>query len=138
MALLGIDYGTKKIGLAKSVQSLAVPFMILENKGDDFVIEKIQHICKEEGIVQVVVGIPLSIKNEQGGKAESQSVHTNKVLQFMKRLQDKLTIDVVGEDERMSTKMAKTLNKGISRDKHDDDISAMLILQAYLDRERLS
>lgn len=127
MSILGIDYGDKKIGLAKSAGSLAVPFMILENKGHDFVLKKIKEVCESEDIDAIVVGVPTSL----GGGKESEQY--KKVLDFIGKLSS-LNKKIIHEDERLSTKMARNISKNIKNRGDDDATSAMLILQSYLDK----
>lgn len=127
MSILGIDYGDKKIGLAKSVGNLAVPLKILENKGSDFVFKNIENICAEEQIEQIVVGMPRS----HSGRENAQE---KKVEDFIKNLKELLHIEVIPEDERMSTLQAQKLGVGLKGRGDDDAIAAMLILQSYLDK----
>lgn len=127
MSILGIDYGDKKIGLAKSVGNLAVPLKILENKGSDFVFKNIENICAEEQIEQIVVGMPRS----HSGRENAQE---KKVEDFIKNLKELLHIEIIPEDERLSTREAQKLSRGVKKGKDDDAVSAMLILQSYLDK----
>src|SRR3989338_6403298 len=120
MSILGIDYGDKKIGLAKSAGSLAVPFMILENKGNNFVLKRIKEVCESESIDAIVVGVPSSLG---GGKESDQH---KKVLDFIKIL-SVLHKKIFQEDERLSTKMAKKISKDIKNRGDDDATSAMII-----------
>ena len=127
MSILGIDYGDKKIGLAKSAGRLAVPLMILENKGSNFVLKKIQEVCESEDIEAMVVGVPVSLKG--GGESKQHK----KVLDFIKKL-SVLNKKIILEDERLSTKMAYNISKDVKKRGEDDATSAMLILQNYLDK----
>jgi len=125
MSILGIDYGEKKIGLAKSAGSLAVSLGIIEN--DNMLFQKIKEICEQGSIERIVVGVPhphSGEKNEQQKKSE----------QFVNNLKQQLQIEVVIEDERMSTAEAQKLGKGLKKGADDDAIAAMLILQSYLDK----
>ncbi len=129
MTFLGIDYGEKKIGLAKSAGSLAVPFMILENKGNDFILKRIKEVCESENIDAIVVGVPTSLG---GGKESDQH---KKVLDFISHLSS-LNKKIIHEDERLSTKMARNISKDIKNRGEDDATSAMIILQNYLDKNQ--
>lgn len=130
MSILGIDYGDKKIGLAKSAGSLAVPFMILENKGYDFVLKKIKEVCESESIDTIVIGVPTSLTGEK------ESGQHKKVLDFISKLSS-LHITIIQEDERLSTKMAHNISKDMKNRGDDDATSAMLILQSYLDKQKI-
>lgn len=127
MTILGIDYGERKIGLAKSAGNLAVPLCIIEN--DKNLFQKIKDICEKEEIEKIVVGVPYthgSKKNQQIKKIES---FINKLKRYMK-------MEIVSEDERLSTLQAQKLWRGLGKEKDDDAVSAMLILQSYLDKQR--
>lgn len=123
MSFLGLDYGEKKIGLAKSAGSLAVPLCVIENNSR--VIQNIEEICQQEGISKIIVGMPKGMKGQAGSQSE-------KVQSFVGKLRRHLYQDIITEDERLSSKQAKRL---LERQKAQDDaVAAMLILQSYLDR----
>jgi putative transcription antitermination factor YqgF len=117
MKSLGIDYGAKRIGLAKSAGKTAVPFGIIENDAGLF--GRISRICDEENIEKIVVGMPYA--NEENDQMRDPQL-------FVDKLKKLLFIEVVIEDERMSTQMAK--KRGVD----DDSVAAMYILQSYLDK----
>ncbi|KKQ56941.1 MAG: hypothetical protein US74_C0009G0026 [Parcubacteria group bacterium GW2011_GWA2_38_13] len=125
MTILGLDYGEKKIGVAKSAGSLAVTFCIIQN--DKVLFQKIKEICEQQNIEKIVVGVPYP----HSGNASDQQ---KKSEQFVKDLKQELSIDVVAEDERMSSQMAQKLGVGLKRGEEDDAIAAMLVLQSYLDK----
>ena len=125
MTILGLDYGEKKIGVAKSAGSLAVTFCIIQN--DKILFQRIKEICEQQNIEKIVVGIPYP----HSGNASDQQ---KKSEQFVKDLKQELSIDVVAEDERMSSQMAQKLGVGLKRGEEDDAIAAMLVLQSYLDK----
>ena len=127
MSLLGIEYGNKKIGLAKSAGAMAVPFGILENRGVDDAIDTLKKLCTTEKIEKIIVGVP---KNLAGGKS-GQQLET--VRKFIKKL-SALGLPIIEEDERMSTKLAKGLQKGMQYSGADDASAAAVILQSYLDK----
>lgn len=139
MSILGIDYGDKKVGLAKSVNGQALPLVILENKNWSFLLLEIKKICQQENIFQIIVGVPLSLGAKKNSEflreADRQNEQMKKVLSFIDFLKSNLNIPVEMEDERLSTKMANSLNKGAGRKQPEDAIAAMLILQNYLDKK---
>lgn len=131
MKLLGLDYGNKYIGLALADDEtrIASPFKILENQGDDFVIEALKKICGEEGIEKIVIGLPLGLANQ-----ESRQFKT--VADFIAKLKNNLNIPVETEDERLSTVSANNLIKEQKkRGERNDSVAAMVILQSYLDKK---
>jgi len=65
---LAIDYGTKRIGLAISHASLAVPLEVIEYQTQDEVIARIRQICQEHQIAQLLLGISEQQMAEQTKK----------------------------------------------------------------------
>lgn len=126
MKLLGVDYGTKKIGIAVSDEfgTLAFPYDILENNKKFF--SCFTDICKKENIQGVVIGKSIDYKR-----------NPNKVFEEARHLQEKiereLNLPVYLHDETLTTQEAKRM-----QDKHSklDASAAALILQGYLDKKR--
>ena len=141
MAILGIDYGAKKIGLAKSDEEnrLALPLDILFDKTKEEILEKLKQIFSEHNIEKIVVGVPVSMQN--GGnktfwrQKDLQNEQMKEVLGFINWLKDNIDLPVEIEDERLSTKMANGLRKDLVKKGQDDAVAAMLILQTYLDKQ---
>ena len=124
---LGIDHGAKKIGLATGNDEifLATPLKVLRRKGNEELMRDLKITIEEHQINGIVLGMPLGL---DGGDTEE----TEKVRVFLSLLEKELTISVETVDERLTTKATSKLDvKG-----DDDAVSAMLILQTYLDRER--
>jgi len=123
---LGIDHGDKKIGLAiaDSETKIASPYKILFNNQN--IIEDIKNICLNEEIDLVVIGVPISLKS-------TQSKQTKNVLDFISTLRKKLDLDIIEQDEKLTSQYAQRLIKETKAKKLDDDVAAMLILQSYLD-----
>lgn len=130
MNYLGIDYGEKRVGLATGNDEirLASPFLILENKGRDFLLEEVKKICLEENIQKIVVGMPLTMKSEEGPEAKEIS-------RFVDFLKNNLTLPVETEDERFTSAMVDKLmaESGV---KDRDAVAAMIILQSFFDRKK--
>lgn len=141
MSILGIDYGAKKIGLAKSddEQRLALPLEILANTGRQNVLTRLKEICQEYNIDRIVIGVPISL---QSGKQKTfwwqkdlQNKQMKEVLEFISWLKDNIDLPIEIEDERLTTKMANGLRKDLVKKGPDDAVAAMLILQTYLDKK---
>ncbi len=123
MKLLGIDYGTKRIGFAvgDTDQKIAFPRDVVREhaKALDYVDRMIDH----EGAQKIVMGIPMRHSGEEGGLA-------NEIRAFAKEITEKFGIEVEFQNEIFST---KAIQQGtVSKDKIDA-ASAALILQSYLD-----
>src|SRR3989344_3107317 len=109
MAILGIDYGAKKIGLAISneTQQLALPLEILPHTTPEAVLARLKEVCREHQVDRVVVGVPISFKAEKRQtfwrQKDLQNQHMREVLQFVNWLKSALVLPVEVEDERLST-----------------------------------
>ncbi|MBU0672637.1 MAG: Holliday junction resolvase RuvX [Candidatus Margulisbacteria bacterium] len=138
MRILGIDHGEKRLGIAISdplgftAQAVAVI-----NKGEtiDQDISELNKIIKQyEGIDEIVVGLPKTMKGEIGPQAK-------KVLEFVAALNDKLPVQITTWDERLTTVSAERvlISAGLSRKKRKkviDRSAAAHMLQSYLDTKR--
>lgn len=130
---LGLDYGTKRIGLAMADDEmrLASPLGIIENKSPSFVVEELEKIIKDEEVKKIIVGLPISLEGEK-----KKGELLREILDFVACLKNKLGVIVETEDERFSSEQAKSLMMGLGRKRADKDtVAAMIILQSYLDRE---
>jgi putative Holliday junction resolvase len=134
MRLLGIDFGAKFIGLAITDPSgiLARPFKTLKNSPD--AISEIKQICEEEEITTVVLGLPKSLDGtiQEQGKI---------VMDFKKKLEKKLTMPIVLEDERLTSRLAENILRGDQQSSQTtkklvNELSAQLILESYLRRTK--
>ena len=131
--LLGIDYGSKRIGIAVSdpLRIIAQGISVIINSSK--AIEQIKNIIQEYDPEKIIVGMPLNLKGEKGAKAQE-------VEKFIAKLKSELMIDVIFLDERFTSKIAQqtlrdmNVKKKIRQTKGNlDAMSAALILQSYLD-----
>jgi putative Holliday junction resolvase len=123
MNLLGIDYGKSKVGLALATGPLASPYKVIKNNNKLF--NQLEEIIKSENINKIIVGLS---ENEI---AEDQKA-------FTEELKSKLNIEVILQDETLTTRDAQYLSReaGINRSKRkrlEDAFAATLILQSHLD-----
>ncbi len=119
---LGIDWGEKRIGLAlaDSETKLALAFKTVN------FLSQVLDIIKIEKVDKIILGKPVKLSNEKG---ISESFD-----KFYKTLKNQTNIEIILEDERLSTKAGFSLD-GRVKDKADRDaLSAALILQNYLDK----
>jgi len=131
---LGVDYGTKRIGLAigDSTTRLATPLPVLpatgSPAGDAEVIVK---SLAEYDVSAIVVGLPLNMDDTEGPQARI----TRTVGQHIERL---CSLPLTFFDERLSSKAAdETLvTTGLSarkRKRRRDSVAAQIMLQSFLD-----
>ncbi len=119
---LGVDYGTKKIGLALSDDAgvLAFPHSVVINSKDAH--EQIKEIAKANSITDVVVGYSKDLDGTENPIMEN-------IIEFQKELEGE-GFSMFLEPEFWSTFQAKRMND----DSVADASAAAIILQSYLDR----
>ena len=129
MKILGIDYGTKRVGLAISdeSQTLARELNILSPK--EFWMQ-IEQLIETEGIERVIIGLPLNMSGEPTqSTAVAQEFYDELNNRFIKAGRK---IDVEFMDERLSSVMAESMGR-----KTDvDSLAAQIVLQNYLNKAK--
>lgn len=133
-AILGIDYGSKRMGLAVSDLSctIATSYKILYRKDMDADIKDLSNVVKEKEIGAVVMGLPLQMNGEEGEIAKE--VH-----KFADILIERLNLPVLLWDERLSSSAVENFlikEVDLSRKKRAkvlDASAAAYILQGALD-----
>jgi putative holliday junction resolvase len=127
MKLLGIDFGTKRVGLAvgETESRVAVPFLTLEIEQDFW--GPLTKLVQEEAIDELVVGMPRSLKDAGTRGKTAQLVQV-----FIEELKTHIPLPVHEEDERLSSALADRYVKESGGDR--DAVAAATILQTYLDR----
>lgn len=135
-SLLGIDYGEKRIGVAASDGSVAVPVAIVEHTSREKDLDRIADLARERGAEAIVVGLPLLSSGEEGEQAR-------RCRRFGDALARRTGVPVLYHDETLSSvdavaAAAGVAARGLRRSRPVDDRAAATILQSYLDlRERL-
>ena len=131
--LLGLDHGTRRIGVAisDSSQMIASPYAVL---AADTVFDDIDTILQEEEIAGFVVGLPVSLSGEEGESAKAAR-------RFAAQLAERTGRPVDLADERFTTKVAEAalIDAGLRRDKRRDirdKMAATVMLQTHLDSMR--
>ena len=130
-----MDLGTKSLGLALSDKTglIASFYKNINYEDEDKLIDEIESIIEKEHIEKLVLGLPKNMDNSLGWRA-------NDTIAFKEKLEKKLNKEVILEDERLTTKIAENMliDFDISRKKRKkviDGVSAVIILQSYLNRK---
>jgi len=131
MRYLGVDYGLRKIGLAfgDSETRFAVPGEVVEVVGAaprGRPVELVKNIIQEEGIDEIVVGVPLGVSDHSSEQLELTRA-------FIADLKKVINLPVHEMDERYTSGEARRLQKEYGAQADEDALAAMLILQNYLD-----
>lgn len=127
MRILGIDYGTKRIGIAVSDESrkFALPVVVVKNS--DIALKEIIEIARQHEVKEMVIGESRNYKQEPNAIFEEADA-------FKKQLES-AGFKVYLELEFMTSVNAERLQ---GKNDMSDASAAALILQSYLDRENPS
>lgn len=136
MRIMGLDYGTKTVGVAISdalgltAQGIETITRKEENKLRR-TCARIEELIKEYKVEKIVLGFPKHMNNDIGERAE-------KSLEFKEILERRTGLEVIMWDERLTTISAERtlMESGVRREnrkKYIDKIAAVFILQGYLD-----
>jgi putative Holliday junction resolvase len=131
--LLGVDYGSVRIGLAVSdaERRLASPLAVYERQGCERDAAYFRALAEAEEIGAIVVGLPMHCDGREGQKAAEARV-------FGTWLTETTELTVRFWDERFSTVEAESAlwQAGLTHKKRRarrDRVAAQIVLQAYLD-----
>ena len=135
MRYLGLDLGSKTLGIAVSDKQGVIASNYKTIKHDEeyeMLLDEVQKLVDELDIEAVVLGFPKNMNNTVGPKGELS-------LEFKEKLEERLSIPVYLQDERLSTKSATDMliSGNVSRKKRKkvvDSVAATIILQTFLDR----
>ncbi len=130
--ILGVDYGTRRVGLSISDVSNVIAFPLCTVKTEE-IFGFIDNIINIEKIGCIVIGSAINLDGSETDSSQSINL-------FVKNLKKKHNeIEIITFDERFTSKIAKSsiMNSGLSRKKRRDKslvdkISATIILQDYL------
>lgn len=135
MKCLGMDLGTKTLGLAISDKQgiIASPYKLIRFKDINDAVKEVIDIIEKEKIEILVLGLPKNMNNTLGFASERS-------LNFKKLLEEKTNLKIELIDERLSTVEAERvlIEENMSRKKRKDCIdsaAAAIILDTYLRRE---
>ncbi len=136
MRIMGLDYGSKTVGVAISDQ------LLLTAQGKEIIrrerqnklrqtLARIETLILENGIEKIVLGCPKNMDGSEGERVE-------KTREFQEMLERRTGLEVVLWDERLTTVAADRymMEAGIrieNRKRYVDEIAAVFILQGYLD-----
>lgn len=137
MRLLGLDVGSKTVGVAVSdplgftAQGLEI-IPIDEAKGE-FGLDRLSQLVEEYRVERFVVGLPKNMNNTEGPRVDASRAYGELIA-------ERFGLPVAYQDERLTTVAAERMlieQADISRNKRKkviDKLAAQLILQNYLDR----
>jgi putative holliday junction resolvase len=123
--ILALDHGTARCGCAISDPSgtLATPLEAVERPDSKRGLAAVVRMVEEHGPERVVVGLPLTLKGEEGEQAAAART-------FAERLERRLNIPVELHDERLTTRLAERTGGS----ENADSRAAAHLLESYLAR----
>ena len=135
MRTLGLDYGSKTVGVAVTdpLGLTAQGVEIIRRQKENHLrktYQRITELCEQYDVEKIVLGLPLNMDDTMGDRAE-------KTLEFKNELERRLSVPVLLVDERLTTVEAIEImdDAGIKvseREKYVDMIAATIILQDYM------
>lgn len=135
MRIIGLDLGTKTLGVAVSDNtetiSTGLTTLRFEENKPEMIIDDLKEIINYYNAGLIVIGLPKNMNNTLGDAVF-------RTREFIKTLNNNFDIEVVEQDERLSSVSANNLliSADVSRKKRKkkvDEVAATIILQNYLD-----
>jgi putative Holliday junction resolvase len=124
MKVLALDYGAARTGVAVSdaTGTLARPLTVVERAASEAGLRQLAELVAVEGAERIVVGLPLTLRGEQGLQAEETA-------RFVDALRAAVDVPVESFDERFTTALAAS---GPSSRAPEDARAAAHLLESYL------
>ena len=124
---LGIDWGTKKIGLAIGSE---IPYELATLDNNEDVYKKIAKLCEQEKVERIVIGMPIMDSGEEGNFGDRIEAFARKLKEITKKA-------IYFEPENLTTQTALELLRegGATAEEIEskvDQLSARLILEQYI------
>lgn len=135
MSVLGLDLGTKTLGIAISKTNIiSNPYKTIRYQDINSLINEVLKIINQEKVDKIILGLPKNMNNTTGDAAKRS-------MEFKEKLGKLVDIPIILVDERLSTIEAENilLTNDMSRKKRKnviDSAAAMIILDTYLRMEK--
>lgn len=134
MRYIGLDLGTKTLGISLSNGVIATNYKTIRHNEDyEYLVDEVSKLVVEKKIDKIILGFPKNMNNTIGERA-------NITLSFKDKLEKKTNLEVILEDERLTSCVANqvliaadTTRK--KRKERVDGVASVIILQSYLDRK---
>lgn len=136
MIMMSVDYGDVRTGVAFCDKSevLASPYGVIHESYQPKLVQKLAEIAAEKGAQKIIVGLPVNMDGSYGFRCDA-------CRELGKMLQETSGIEVDYQDERLTTVIAHDFLSannvtGKKRKEKVDAVSAVLILQSYIDKNK--
>lgn len=132
---MALDVGERRVGVAMSdlSQTLASPYTTLQAHPQAVLFQKIQQLIIKEEVVELVIGLPISLNGQEGPQAQ-------RIRQFIAAITLCVSIPLHTCDERYTTAEAQRMmiEAGLRPEQRKakiDEVAASIILQDYLNQQ---
>ncbi|MCR5208332.1 MAG: Holliday junction resolvase RuvX [Eubacterium sp.] len=136
MKIMSVDYGDARTGIAFSdlLETLASPYTVIKESYQPKLIEKLVEIINKEKPSKIVIGLPRNMDGSYGYRCDECRALGEELLKVCE-------LPVEYQDERLTTVMAHNVLSannvsGKKRKNNVDAVSAVMILQSYLDSNK--
>ncbi len=136
MKVMSIDYGDARTGIAFSdpLGMLASPYDVIKESYQPKLVTKLVEIINKEKPAKIIIGLPRNMDGSYGFRCD-------KCKELGEELTKVVDVEIAFEDERLTTVMAhdvlsKNNVRGQKRKDVVDAVSAVMILQSYLDKNK--
>ncbi len=136
MKIMSVDYGDIRTGIAfcDKNEILASAYAVINETYQPKLVERITEIVDKEQPELVVIGLPRNMDGTYGFRCE-------KCRELGKALEGKISVPIDYEDERLTTVIAHDILSsnnvsGKKRKMNVDAVSAVIILQSYIDKRK--
>lgn len=136
MKIMSIDYGDVRTGVAISDirEILASPLCVIKESYQPKLVDKIIELISENKAEKIVIGLPRNMDGTYGYRCDECK-------SLGEAIAEKFDVEIVFEDERLTTVMAHNILsdnnvRGAKRKQTVDAVSAVMILQSYLDKNK--
>lgn len=137
MRTLGLDHGTKRIGVAISDElgMIAQPLEFIPAHPEEEMFVRLKEIVVQKDVGEIIVGMPRNMNGTLGPAAE-------KAQAFIDQIRGRIDTPVRDWDERLTTAQAQRvlISAGTRRNKRKENVDKMaaaILLQSYLDSKTL-
>ncbi len=139
MRILGLDFGTKTLGVAVSDElgwtAQGIETIRIDEENGEYGFDRLRQLIEQYAVEEIVIGFPKNMNGTIGPRGEATK-------RFAEQVKQTFSLPVVLWDERLSTMAAERMliAADVSRKKRKkviDKMAAVMILQSYLDHKQL-
>ena len=129
MNILGVDFGTKNIGLAwvDTGFGAVLPYGLIKDEKGKTKVAQLTELIKKERIEKVVIGLPMNLRS-----GDKENKNTERIRTFAEEIKGLVNVPIEFMNEMFTSQQADRMGGDVSR----DEKSAMIILEDWLARNK--